>query len=344
MPCLPRPEKLSIFVENGVIKQLIHKFELSKNQSFTTTFSPFFIFTNKTKQLKSIKQKHEGESHIIETFKLFSPLEQNNLLINNEQINEKNKKIILDNEIIKGPFMENEIEEENKEENKKLNNLKEIKKSDENLLINLNKQSQQNKIIQQKKKKIICDRNMTRHSRYKRQCAEIEVPENTPIQINGEEEQQNYGGDPPYQEYYDPGGYNNYYYYSQPSSYFQCFSSDTKIRLANGKLNKMDKLNIGDWIYSTNRSRIVLSKVERWIHRVPNQLSDFIKIKLLDGRILKITEKHFIYVYKGNECSKNKIINIKKVFDISLILFAKEVKIGDCLFTEIEGNEEVLLN
>uniref|UniRef100_A0A915MEJ9 Hint domain-containing protein n=1 Tax=Meloidogyne javanica TaxID=6303 RepID=A0A915MEJ9_MELJA len=147
----------------------------------------------------------------------------------------------------------------------------------------------------------------------KRQYAfdyEIELSEDTPVQII-EDEEQNYGGGPN-QEYYDSGGggYNNYYYYTKPaSSYFQCFSGDTKIRLDNGKLKRMDELSVGDW--------------------VPEQLTNFIKIKLLDGRILKITEKHFIYVYKGGN-----------FFDISSLLFAKDVKIGDCLFTEIEGGNE----
>ena len=57
--------------------------------------------------------------------------------------------------------MENEIEErqENGEEvNKKLNEKQ------------LNSKSKQI-INQQQRKKIICDRNMTRHSRYRRQCA-----------------------------------------------------------------------------------------------------------------------------------------------------------------------------
>uniref|UniRef100_A0A914LPV9 Hint domain-containing protein n=1 Tax=Meloidogyne incognita TaxID=6306 RepID=A0A914LPV9_MELIC len=347
MPCLPRPEKLSLSVDLDVVNQLIHKFELASYTS-TTINSPLFIFTttknpplNKTKQFKKQlksnqnKYKHEGESHInIETFKLAAaPLLEQNPLINEQINNKKNKKIILDNEVIEGPFMENEIEErqENGEEvNKKLNEKQ------------LNSKSKQI-INQQQRKKIICDRNMTRHSRYRRQCAEIELSEDTPVQII-EDEEQNYGGGPN-QEYYDPGGggYNNYYYYTKPaSSYFQCFSGDTKIRLDNGKLKRMDKLSVGDWIYSTNRSRIVLSKIERWIHRVPEQLTNFIKIKLLDGRILKITEKHFIYVYKGGNCEyfKNKIINIKKVFDISSLLFAKDVKIGDCLFTEIEGGNE----
>ncbi|CAK5041467.1 unnamed protein product [Meloidogyne enterolobii] len=353
MPCLPRPEKLSLSVDLDVANQLIHKFELASSTTTTTTInSPLFIFTtttntsplNKTKQFKKQlksnqnKYKHEGESHInIETFKLSAaPLLEHNPLINEQINNKKNKKIILDNEVIEGPFMENEIEER-EEENKKLN-------EKQNLLLN----SKSKQIIkQQQRKKIICDRNMTRHSRYRRQCAEIELSEDTPVQII-EDEEQNYGGGPN-QEYYDPGGggYNNYYYYTKPaSSYFQCFSGDTKIRLDNGKLKRMDKLAVGDWIYSTNRSRIVLSKIERWIHRVPEQLSNFVQIKLLDGRILKITEKHFIYVYKGGNCEnfKNKIINIKKVFDIYSILFAKDVKIGDCLFTEIEGgNEQSLL-
>ncbi|KAF7632324.1 HintN domain-containing protein [Meloidogyne graminicola] len=265
MPCLPRPEKLSLLIEPG------------------------------TNKLATGPLKNE---------KLFS-----------EQINElKNKKIILDNEIIKGPFKEENNEQQNNEINEE--NIK--LKNNNNNKINLKQQKQ--------RKKIICDRNMTRHysTRFSRQCAEIEVPENTQVEINQEGIEENYGGE----NYGNPNG--GYYYYVQPSStsYFQCFSSDNNIRLSNGKLNKINKLNINDWIYSINNSHIVLSKVERWIHKVPNQLTNFIKIKLFNGKILKITEKHFIYVYKGNDCFNNKIINIKTINSISSIIFAKNVKIG----------------
>lgn len=84
------------------------------------------------------------------------------------------------------------------------------------------------------------------------------------------------------------------------SSFAFCFSGDTRVRLANGEMKRMDELQLNEWVMSANASRTVYSSVESWIHRLPAKPAKFHRLQLSDDRVLKLTAKHFIY---KRECS-----------------------------------------
>ena len=111
---------------------------------------------------------------------------------------------------------------------------------------------------------------------------------------------------------------------------FFCFSADTLVQLSSGKVKRMDELSTNDWVLSANNERLVYSKVESWIHRMPEVNADFIKFTLEDGKVLKITNKHFIY---RGDCS-----NAGNYTDFSTasndMVYAEEVEESDCLFVQ----------
>ena len=111
------------------------------------------------------------------------------------------------------------------------------------------------------------------------------------------------------------------------SGYF-CFSADTLVQLASGKVKRMDELSIDDWVLSATDKEIGYSIVESWIHRMPEVNAEFIRFTLEDGKVLKITNKHFLY---RGDCS-----NARNHTDFnrasSDMVYAEEIKDSDCLF------------
>uniref|UniRef100_A0A915D2K5 Uncharacterized protein n=1 Tax=Ditylenchus dipsaci TaxID=166011 RepID=A0A915D2K5_9BILA len=117
---------------------------------------------------------------------------------------------------------------------------------------------------------------------------------------------------------------------------FLCFTADTLVRTANGANKRMDELKIGEWVLSANRTQLVYTVVESWIHRVPQQLAEFQKIEMDDGKVVKLTAKHFIYKTK---CSGNS--NIVPFSQVSLQpVYAEKVEVGDCLYV-LQGSNFV---
>lgn len=58
-----------------------------------------------------------------------------------------------------------------------------------------------------------------------------------------------------------------------------------------------------------------------FLHRQTDQPADFYRLETVDGRTLKLTEYHLIYV--GN-CA-NRELRMR-------LLYARDVRIGDCLY------------
>ncbi|KAH7719054.1 CRE-WRT-4.1 protein [Aphelenchoides avenae] len=107
-----------------------------------------------------------------------------------------------------------------------------------------------------------------------------------------------------------------------------CFTADTKVRLGGGEEKRMDELTVGDWVLSANRSMMVYSPVESWVHRLPEENAHFHRIELDNGSVLKITSKHFIY---KTECSALHVpVEFEEVSQQPV--FAEKVEEGDCLY------------
>jgi len=95
----------------------------------------------------------------------------------------------------------------------------------------------------------------------------------------------------------------------------------------------MDELKVGEWVLSASRENgMVYSRVESWMHRVPDEEREFLRLTLDDGKELKLTRGHFIY---RTQCSGAVVSGELKayadVFRQSPVL-AKELRAGDCMF------------
>ena len=64
MACLPRPERLTAYVEPSVLKEMVHKFALSAQNDLAKT-SHSVEKSNSLAGEKSTKQLHKGESRVI---------------------------------------------------------------------------------------------------------------------------------------------------------------------------------------------------------------------------------------------------------------------------------------
>jgi hypothetical protein len=115
------------------------------------------------------------------------------------------------------------------------------------------------------------------------------------------------------------------------SGFTACFSGDTMVQMANGGEKRMDELAIGDWVLSASRDNgMVYSRVDSWMHRVPDEEREFVQLHLDDGKVLKLTRGHFIY---RADCIGNRVQqqSYADIFRQAPIL-AKDVKEGDCMF------------
>ncbi|KAI1732429.1 hint module domain-containing protein [Ditylenchus destructor] len=117
-----------------------------------------------------------------------------------------------------------------------------------------------------------------------------------------------------------------------------CFTGDSTVLTSNGVVKTMGELKIGDWVLSSNSEKLVYSQVESWSHRLPNIVTDFLKIELSDGSTLKITAKH--YLYKISSCSNGKA-NSPAAFNrlFKKFVSADNVEVGDCLYVLPNANE-----
>uniref|UniRef100_A0A914CAK6 Hint domain-containing protein n=1 Tax=Acrobeloides nanus TaxID=290746 RepID=A0A914CAK6_9BILA len=109
---------------------------------------------------------------------------------------------------------------------------------------------------------------------------------------------------------------------------FYCFSGDTRVQTIDGKIKKMNELEVGDWVLTVNDLETIYTPIESWTHRMPNEAQEFLQFTLEDGRKLKITSKHFIYKTKCT--SPNIHLPIDQIS--KHLVFAEKVEIGDCLY------------
>ncbi|CAI4224044.1 unnamed protein product [Auanema sp. JU1783] len=133
---------------------------------------------------------------------------------------------------------------------------------------------------------------------------------------------------PPVQYYSAPAAQP---YYPSTSSYY-CFSGDTQVLLLSGETKRMDELRVHDWVQQFGKSSVSYSPVTMWLHRMPEELAEFIVISLTDGTKLKITDKHFIY---KTACDQSRLANVTSV--PMKPVFADEVQVGDCLYKVVKN-------
>uniref|UniRef100_A0A183BUM2 HintN domain-containing protein n=1 Tax=Globodera pallida TaxID=36090 RepID=A0A183BUM2_GLOPA len=180
------------------------------------------------------------------------------------------------------------------------------------------------------RQKIICDRNMTRA---KRQACENYYP------VNQQQTQQysSGGGGGGSSDCCTTCGCACGCCCSSGGGFF-CFAGDTLVQLVDGSQKRMDKLTMGDWVASANGSQLLYSMVESWIHRMPSEEAEFVRLELEDGRMLKLPGKHFIYASK---CTGNGgYVPVEKAH--ARMVYAEEVRLGDCVFAQDESKSMAL--
>jgi hypothetical protein len=69
---------------------------------------------------------------------------------------------------------------------------------------------------------------------------------------------------------------------------------------------------------------------------MPKIKTEFIRIELTDGKVLKITSKH--YIYKTACTHENEFVSFDKMSNIPV--FAEKVEVGDCLYVLSEGQKD----
>ncbi|TKR72257.1 hypothetical protein L596_019732 [Steinernema carpocapsae] len=124
----------------------------------------------------------------------------------------------------------------------------------------------------------------------------------------------------------------SYYPVSGVSGMF-CFTEDTMVKTADGRKIRMDEITLKDWLLSFNGSNVYYSKMESWLHRIPKLKTEFLKMEFDDGKILKLTSKHYIY---KTSCTAQKT-SVSQLPKHAVL--AEQVEEGDCLFTVAEGNK-----
>ncbi|VDM48757.1 unnamed protein product [Toxocara canis] len=100
-----------------------------------------------------------------------------------------------------------------------------------------------------------------------------------------------------------------------------CFSNDMKVQTAHNGIKRMDELKVDDWAEYV--------PVKSWIHRLPEQKAEFLKINLADGNLIKLTRRHF--VYKAKCVGREKFITLRQIKKQAV--WAEKVHPGDCLFS-----------
>ena len=76
-----------------------------------------------------------------------------------------------------------------------------------------------------------------------------------------------------------------------------CLSGDCKIKLANGKERRLDKINLGDIVLGVDikNKKLAPCKVTKISQNKENNLSAFSKLTFSDGQFIKVIGKHKLY-------------------------------------------------
>lgn len=99
-----------------------------------------------------------------------------------------------------------------------------------------------------------------------------------------------------------------------------CFPGASTVQLKNGPTVPMSSLKVGDTVRVKRGASFEYSKVFLFTHRAVGVLSPFHHIFLLDGRVLRVSGGHFVYInINDNNNSTMKLVP------------ARRVKLGDYL-------------
>ncbi|VDO07462.1 unnamed protein product [Haemonchus placei] len=108
------------------------------------------------------------------------------------------------------------------------------------------------------------------------------------------------------------------------------------VRLITGEMKRLDDLKVNDWVQTLKGAEVRYAPVTFWLHRVPSQKAEFVRLELSDGTELKLTAKHFIYRTKctdeGNQVTTDELSREA--------VLAEKIVEGDCLY-QVVGDEHV---
>ncbi|VDK49251.1 unnamed protein product [Anisakis simplex] len=109
-----------------------------------------------------------------------------------------------------------------------------------------------------------------------------------------------------------------------------CFAGDSQVQMSNGEMRRMDDLKVDDWILSEDDDgNTEYVRVKSWMHRLPQQTAEFLKINLENGKSIKLTPSHFIFRTK---CSGEDSYVMPGEMDKKAV-WAEKVQPGECLYS-----------
>uniref|UniRef100_A0A8R1DTU3 Hint domain-containing protein n=1 Tax=Caenorhabditis japonica TaxID=281687 RepID=A0A8R1DTU3_CAEJA len=112
-----------------------------------------------------------------------------------------------------------------------------------------------------------------------------------------------------------------------------CFSTDSWMTTPNGK-KRMDQIAIGDFVLTGNLTATYYTPIITWMHREPEKRNQFHTIMTEYGKMLAVTAKHLVY---RNLCDENYEEFIRYLPKGRDIVFAEDLKVGDCLVLLYKG-------
>ncbi|VDK27691.1 unnamed protein product [Gongylonema pulchrum] len=143
----------------------------------------------------------------------------------------------------------------------------------------------------------------------------VPVPEPRIVPVAAQRAVPTYGGGVPY--------YSGYF------ESLQCFSGDTTVQTPNA-IKRIDELEIGDRVLSIEESLVLYSPVMIFLHRSHNESAVFNKIQTDDGKEVKLTDFHLLYVTNCKASEQLRLVH------------AKDVRIGQCLHVAREQSNSLL--
>ncbi|CAI2357160.1 unnamed protein product [Caenorhabditis sp. 36 PRJEB53466] len=106
-----------------------------------------------------------------------------------------------------------------------------------------------------------------------------------------------------------------------------CFSTDSWMTTETGK-KRMDQIAIGDLVLTSNLTATYYTPIITWMHREPEKRYNFYTIMTEYGKMLAVSGKHLVY---RNLCDENYMEYVKYTPKGRDVVFAEELKVGDCL-------------
>ncbi|XGW14939.1 hypothetical protein V3C99_000878 [Haemonchus contortus] len=113
---------------------------------------------------------------------------------------------------------------------------------------------------------------------------------------------------------------------------YYCFTGDAKVRLITGVTKRLDDLKVNDWVQTLKGAEVRYAPVTFWLHRVPSQKAEFVRLELSDGTELKLTAKHFIYRTKCTD--EGKLVTTDELSREAVL--AEKIVEGDCLYQVVD--------